>query len=630
MNIKATIVPFQQGTPEWLQHRARSLNASELAVAMGISSNMQRNELVKAKATGIQFEHSDFVEKRVFAPGHAFEAIARPWAEEIIGEELYCSVFAAEVDGLHLSASLDGHTLLNEVNMEHKQLNEALAVSLDAGIIPDEFHPQMEQGQMLTGANRTLFMASKGDRETMRYAWYESRPELRAKIIPTWKQLMADVAAYVPTEAAAPKPTGKAPEALPALHIVINGGVSASNLDEFKETALGAIRSVNRELTTDVHFADAEKAVKWCSDIEDRIKAAKDHALSQTASIDALFRTMDEISAEARRVRLDLDKLVKARKDAMRGEIVASGVAAFAKHIRELNAAMPKDFMPAIPTDFGGVIKGLRTIDSITNAVDTELARAKIAAGEVANRIHTNVGQINAANAPTLFPDMSPLVLKAPDDLAAIISQRLAAEQARREAETARIRAEEAARLEREAEAERKIREAAEEMARQREQEEADRLERGQQAEVSRQGADALAYAVQATKPMSDREWSALSAGDRELPHHMVYGSAPAATQARPMADQDWPNDSTGPAKELVARLFPEPKPTDDGARLTLGQINDILSPVSISVAGLSTLGFEPAAQVKASRLYRACDLPAICQAISAHVLAAHAEVAHG
>jgi predicted phage-related endonuclease len=40
-----------------------------------------------------------------------------------------------------------------------------------------------------------------------------------------------------------------------------------------------------------------------------RLEAAKQHALSQTASIDALFRAMDEISAETRRVRLDLVKL---------------------------------------------------------------------------------------------------------------------------------------------------------------------------------------------------------------------------------------------------------------------------------------------------------------------------------
>jgi len=42
---------------------------------------------------------------------------------------------------------------------------------------------------------------------------------------------------------------------------------------------------------------------------------------------------------------------------------------------------------------------------------------------------------------------------------------------------------------------------------------------------------------------------------------------------------------------------------------------------VSISVAGLSTLGFEPVAQAKASRLYRECDYPAICNAIAQHVI---------
>lgn len=598
MNIKATIVPHPQGTPGWDQHRERSLNASELAVAAGISSNMQRNTLVKCKATGIPFEHSDFVEQRVFAPGHEFEAIARPWAEEIIGEDLYASVFAAEVDGLHLSASLDGHTLLNEVTWEHKQLNDELAASLDRGVIPEQYHHQMEQGLMLTGATRCLFMASKGNRETMRFCWYESNPELRAKIIPTWKQFMADVAAYVPA-AAEVKPTGKAPETLPALHIVIQGGVSASNLDEFKETALGAIRSVNRELTTDVHFADAEKAVKWCSDIEDRIKAAKDHALSQTASIDQLFRTMDEISAEARRVRLDLDKLVKARKESIKGEIVASGIAAMAKHIRELNASMPGDYMPTIPADFGGCIKNLRTVDSIRNAVDTELARCKIAAADVANRIHANVKILQASG--LVVHDTAALVLKAPDDLAAVIAQRVAAEKAREEAQRERIRAEEAERLEREAKAE------ADRLERERTnaaQVEANRIAR-EQDEVSQQGADALAYAVAA-------------------PAAKTYDNGAPMYSTTTFKDNGQPIMLTPDGKRSIfCDVADDEEPTDNGARLTLGQLNERLAPVSINVAGLSALGFDPVEQVKSSRFYRECDLPAICQAISAHVLAA-------
>ncbi|WP_419178519.1 hypothetical protein [Pseudomonas syringae] len=44
------------------------------------------------------------------------------------------------------------------------------------------------------------------------------------------------------------------------------------------------------------------------------MEAAKQHALSQTETIDALFRTIDEISEQARRKCLELDKLVKAHK----------------------------------------------------------------------------------------------------------------------------------------------------------------------------------------------------------------------------------------------------------------------------------------------------------------------------
>lgn len=590
MNIKATIVEFEQGSEPWKQHRLHSLNASELGAAMGLSKYITRAELIQQKATGILPE-VDAETQRRFDRGHAFEATAREWAEEIIGEALYPTVLTATVDGLPLSASLDGQDLMGDVTWEHKTGAAALLASLDRNVIPDEYHPQLEQGLMLSGATRCLFMASNGTRESMRFCWYESNPELRAKIIPTWKQFMADVAAYKPT-AAEVKPTGKAPETLPALHIVINGGVSASNLDEFKETALGAIRSVNRELTTDVHFADAEKAVKWCSDIEDRIKAAKEHALGQTASIDALFRTMDEISAEARRVRLDLDKLVKARKESIKSEIVASGVSALAKHIRELNAAMPAPYMPQIPADFGGCIKGLRTIDSITNAVDTELARCKIAAAEMANRIHMNLAALRDAGVG-MPPDLATLVIKAPDDFAAVIAQRKAAEQARLEAQREQIRAEEAAKLRRIAEAQ-----AAAEKA------EAERLEREAAERAEMEKIRLARIEVDRLDEAERQSKAAISALAAAAP------VAPPVPAAKPVIKIEGPFTVDTPA----------PVQEDDGARLTLTQLNAAIAPVSIDVAGLSSLGFEPVEKVKASRLFRACDLPAICAAMGRHL----------
>lgn len=467
------LIEITQGTPEWHAHRAQHFNASDAAAMMGCSPYMTRNELLNRLTTGISAEVDPATQRR-FDDGHRFENLARPLAEAIIGDELY------PVTGTNgkLSASFDGLTMDGETVFEHKTLNDGLRYTpWDEGNgahLPQHYRVQMEHQLIVSGAKRVLFMASKWVGEELteeRHCWYVSDEALRQQITAGWAQFQTDLASYVPAAVEA-APVGKAPETLPALHIVIQGGVSASNLAEFKETALGSIRSVNRELTTDGHFADAEKAVKWCADVEDRIKAAKDHALSQTASIDELFRTMDDISAEARSVRLELDKLVKARKESIKGEIVREAQSALLEHIFSIENAMGAAYMPRTPGDFAGCIKGLKSVASIRNAVDTELARAKIAANEVATRIHANLAYAADHIDKTQVPDIGALVLKAPDDFAAVIQQRVTA-QVQREAEAReRIRAEEAAKLQREAAAKE-----AEEQAK------ADRLERERQAE---------------------------------------------------------------------------------------------------------------------------------------------------
>lgn len=586
-------IELTQGSPEWIAHRQQHWNASDAPAMLDCSPYMTRDQLLHRLHTGISPDVDAGTQRR-FDDGHRFEALARPLAEAIIGEELYA------VTGTNgkLSASFDGLTMLEETAFEHKTLNESLRYTpWDEGNgyhLPLHYQVQMEHQLMVSGAERVLFMATKWDGETLieeRHCWYASDSALRQRIVAGWEQFGKDLAAYVPT-AAEVKPAGKAPEALPALLVQVTGMVTASNLAEFKAVALGAIASVNRDLQTDQDFADAEKSVKWCSEIETRIKATKDHALSQTASIDELFRAMDEISAEARRVRLDLDKLVKARKESIKGEIVAGGVAAFARHIHELNAAMPAAYMPPVPADFGGCIRGLKSVDSIRNAVNSELARAKIAASEIANRIHANVAALKASCLS--LPDAASLVLKAPDDLAAVLDQRIAVAKAAEEAQRARILAQEQARLEAEArakvqaearaaaEAERKVREAAEEMARQ-----SEHAER-QRAHAARVEADRIA---------------------REQAEALSAAHIRAALVAKPAVE-------VVPIAELVPIA-------DTGARMTLGQINERLSLVSVSVAGLQALGFEPVAQVKASRFYRECDLPAIAQAIARHVIEA-------
>jgi hypothetical protein len=236
--------------------------------------------------------------------------------------------------------------------------------------------------------------------------------------------------------------------------------VTASNLEQFKAHSLAVFGSINTELETDQHFADAEKAVKWCGDVEERLEAAKQHALSQTESIDSLFRTIDEISAEARAKRLMLDKLVKARKLSIREDIVMDAAKALQVHIDQINASLGgKARMPAVPADFAGAIKGKKTISSLRDSADSELARAKIAASQIGDSIRSNLASLDelAADCMFLFNDVQQLVMKANDDLVALIKVRISehqkTEEQKAEAQREQIRQQELKRIADEAKA---------------------------------------------------------------------------------------------------------------------------------------------------------------------------------
>lgn len=444
-------VQLEQGSPAWHQHRATHFNASDAPAMLGLSPYKTRSALLHEMATGFTPD-IDAGTQKLFDDGHNFEAAARPFAEAIIGDDLYPVVGVLEVDGLPLSASFDGITMDEVITFEHKSLNKTLAESLQAKVIPDMYKVQMEQQLLISRAQKCLFMASKGTEESVHHQWYESDPKIREALIAGWKQFRDDLAAYKPAASAEPAAVGKEPETLPALRIEVSGMVTASNLAEFKSVALAAIGSVNRDLTTDQHFADAEKAVKWCSNIEDRLHAAKQHALSQTASIDELFRTIDDISAEARRVRLELDKLVTKRKVDIRTELIQKATTFLAAFVASKNRQFGKPYMPAIASNFPGVIKGKKTVSSVEDALDTELARCKIEAGAIADKIHANLQTLAPImeEYPTMFPDVAQVVLKSGDDVINLAAARVAAH---KEAEAKRA---EAKRQADEAEAKRK------------------------------------------------------------------------------------------------------------------------------------------------------------------------------
>lgn len=435
-----------QGSPEWLAARSKHFCASEAAAMMGVSRHATRVELLQQKATGLSEEVGP-EKQRLFDRGHAAEAMARPIAEGIIGEELCPVVGVKNVDGLPLLASLDGLTFIGDVLWENKLPNVSLVEQVRTNQLEPHYWSQLEHQLLVSGADRALFTASDGTVENTHHCWYTSQPERRQQIIDGWRQFQADLANWKP-QAAEVKPAGKSPETLPALRIEVTGAVSASNLDEFKAHALAVFQGIKRDPSTDDEFADAEKTVKWCADVEARLAAAKEHALSQTSDIDKLFKAIDDISAEARRVRLDLDKVVKARKDQIRIEIVQEHQRALQEHVDGLNAKLNARWVVVPAAPFGEAIKGKRTLASIREACGVVLADAKITTNQHAERLQANRAALVVEGRDwfSLFPDFAAVGAKAPEDFEALAQLRINKHlEAERVAEAARQRAAEQA-----------------------------------------------------------------------------------------------------------------------------------------------------------------------------------------
>lgn len=429
---------LKQGSPEWLQARRQHHTASEASAMMGVSKYQTRSELLRVKATGISEEVNEYTQ-RLFDRGHETEALARKIAEKIIGDELYPATVTD--DEGYLLASLDGMTMLGDIIFEHKLANADLIADVQAGNCPECHYWQVVQALRITGAEQCLFMVSDGTEDNCHHVWVSLSEQDSCRLADGWKQFDADLAAYVP-EAPKVEVIGRAPDELPALHIEVTGMVTASNLDAFKSNAIAVIQGINRDLSTDTDFANAEKTVKWLGGVEDKLKAAKEHALAQTQSIDALFKAIDSIGAEARTTRLELEKLVKARKDSIRIEILQAAQQALFDHMASLNKRLGgKVTMPNYVADFAGAMKGKKTVASLKDACDTLLAQAKIETSAVADGIEINLNSLRelAKDHDFLFNDAQQLVMKANEDLVLLINARISEHEAK---EAARIEAE--------------------------------------------------------------------------------------------------------------------------------------------------------------------------------------------
>jgi predicted phage-related endonuclease len=439
----------KQGSPEWLALRAQHYCASDAPAMLGLSKYKTRNDLIREKATGYTPE-VDAGTQMLFDRGHHAEAMIRPAVEHMIGEDLFPAVGTDVVDGLPLLASFDGITMGEDVQFEHKLYAQWLADYLrENGDLHDTHWPQVEQQMLLCGAERTLFVTSDGTTANFESLEYESKPARRAQVLAGWKQFELDVAAYVPQPevvAAVAAPI----EALPALVVQVQGSLAVfDNTKNFGEQLKAFIARVPEKLETDQHFVDAAAAVKALTKAEDALDHAKGSALEQISSVATLQREIDTLRELARDTRLRLEKLVQTEKDRRKAAIVTAGAKAFADHVTTLERELSGVRLPLVATDFNGAIKGLKSIASIQNAVDTEAARAKMAASESATRIRRNLAYLaDFSELSFLFADRSQIVLKEPDDLKALVTVRVAEHQAAEEKRLEGIRAQEREKLE--------------------------------------------------------------------------------------------------------------------------------------------------------------------------------------
>lgn len=620
------ILNAPQGSEEWHAARAQRFCASEAAAAMGLSKHTSRSALLKAKATGLRPEVAPAVQ-RVFDAGHEAEALARPIAESIIGEDLFPVVATLDVDGLPLLASFDGLTLMEDTAWENKLLNPSLVAQIEAGNLEPHYWAQLEHQLLVSGASKALFTTSDGTPGGTHHLWYEPQPERRAQVLAAWRQFAADLAAYQP-EAAEPVVVGAAPDTLPALLVQVQGAVTASNLAEFKAVALAAIGSIKTELASDQDFADAEKTIKWCHDVEGSLAAAKQHALAQTASIEELFRTMDAIGEQTRAVRLKLDKLVKSEKEARKEQLVLSAQRSMGEHIEKLNRALAKEGAGQIKREDAGLfaqaIKGLKSLDSMRDKVHAAMAQAQAQANATADRMRANRASLRSDDGRVdwifLFADFATVGVKEAEDFAALaqlrITQHQQREAAKLEAERERIRQEEAAKLQRDAEA--KARAEAAELARQ--QDEAER-----QASDNKRNQDAaLASQTQAAIKVDYSGVAAYCCEKGEAQGKVGRGCDECSeTSAAYQAAMFTPQAERAPAEPVAGRDF---LTTASGETLTLGALNALLSPIRIDAAGLAELGFEPCATVKAAKHYPAAAVPRICAALVRHIQTVQAD----
>jgi hypothetical protein len=203
------------------------------------------------------------------------------------------------------------------------------------------------------------------------------------------------------------------------LAVVVKGEVVSSNLVEFRTAVTAFVAAINRNLTTDLEFGQAEDDVKQLKKLEDLHKLSEARVLEQAQGINQLLKELKESSEEVSKVRLELEKTIKSRKEAVKSQLVSAALNNLecAPHLRL------KTFGSVVENS----IKGKKTLESmekslaqITGSLNEQLAASKavIAEYEESNEV---------------VPDADTLMLGNAENVRLVLAQRKQAREAAEE-----------------------------------------------------------------------------------------------------------------------------------------------------------------------------------------------------
>lgn len=210
------------------------------------------------------------------------------------------------------------------------------------------------------------------------------------------------------------------------LMIEARGEIITNNLPEFRGLVREALGNINRDLTTDEEFGQAELDVKALKAAEDSVREAALKAFDD--QLKALVDGLNETAEEIRVPRLELEKQITKRKEEVKSELIAEAMGKLdcAARLRQL----------VFGKSVAESIKGKRTLESMRKALEVVVT---IHNGGIKNS-RAQIESFVKAHGADLVMDAEDLEVKSPDNVEGELRRRFEAKKA--EDERMRLKAE--------------------------------------------------------------------------------------------------------------------------------------------------------------------------------------------